>query len=75
MRLFRQVVSHKRQQGISGNKDHQQQPSEFREREAIPSYGVGLRFMVLESQRINMRLDYGRSNDSDAVYLSVGEAF
>jgi outer membrane protein assembly factor BamA len=49
--------------------------SEFREREAIPSYGIGLRFMVLESQRINMRLDYGRSNDSDAVYLSVGEAF
>jgi hypothetical protein len=49
--------------------------SEVREREAIPSYGVGLRFMVLESQRINVRLDYGRSNDSDAVYLSVGEAF
>ncbi len=41
----------------------------------IPSYGIGLRFMVLESQRINMRLDYGRSNGSDAVYLSVGEAF
>jgi len=49
--------------------------NEDREREAIPSYGFGLRFMVLESQRINMRLDYGRSNDSDAVYLSVGEAF
>ncbi|MDH3804534.1 MAG: outer membrane protein assembly factor [Gammaproteobacteria bacterium] len=49
--------------------------SEVREREAIPSYGIGLRFMVLESQRINMRLDYGRSTDSDAVYLSVGEAF
>ncbi len=49
--------------------------SEIREREAIPSYGIGLRFMVLESQRINMRLDYGRSNDSDAVYLSVGESF
>ena len=41
----------------------------------IPSYGVGLRFMVLKSKRINMRLDYGRSNDSDAVHLSVGEAF
>jgi len=27
------------------------------------------RVMVLESQRINMRLDYGRSTDSDAVYL------
>jgi len=42
---------------------------------SIPSYGIGLRFMVLESKRINMRLDYSRSKDSDAVYLSVGEAF
>jgi hypothetical protein len=49
--------------------------SEVREQEAIPSYGVGLRFMVLKSQRINMRLDYGRSKDSDAIYLSVTEAF
>jgi hypothetical protein len=49
--------------------------SEIRDRKLIPSYGVGLRFMVLESQRINMRLDYGRSNGSDAVYLSAGEAF
>ena len=49
--------------------------NEIRDRKLIPSYGIGLRFMVLESQRINMRLDYGRSNDSDAVYLSVGEAF
>ena len=49
--------------------------SEIREQEAIPSYGVGLRFMVLPSQRINMRLDYARSNDSDAIYLSVAEAF
>ena len=49
--------------------------SNIRERDAIPSYGVGLRYIVLESQRINIRLDYGRSVDSDAVYLSVGEAF
>ncbi len=49
--------------------------SETRERELIPSYGIGLRFLVLKSQRINMRLDYGRSTDSDAVYLTVGEAF
>jgi hypothetical protein len=44
-------------------------------REVIPSYGVGLRYMVLKAKRINLRLDYARSNDSDAWYLSVGEAF
>jgi hypothetical protein len=43
--------------------------------ERIPSYGFGVRFMVLQSKRINMRVDFARSDDSDAVYLSVGEAF
>lgn len=43
--------------------------------EIIPSYGVGIRFIVLKAKRINMRLDYARSDDSDAVYLAVGEAF
>ncbi len=41
----------------------------------IPSYGVGLRFMVLKSKRINMRVDYARSDNSDAIHLSVGEHF
>jgi hypothetical protein len=47
----------------------------LRDREAIPSYGVGVRFMVLAAKRINIRLDFARSTDSDAVHLSVGEAF
>jgi outer membrane protein assembly factor BamA len=46
-----------------------------REHEAIPSYGVGLRFTVLKAKRINLRLDYARSTDSDAIHVSVGEAF
>lgn len=46
------------------------------EDETIPSYGVGFRFMVLESQRINVRVDYARSdNGGEAWYLSVMEAF
>ena len=43
--------------------------------ERIPSYGVGTRFMVLKSKRINLRIDYARSDDQDAWYISVGEAF
>jgi hypothetical protein len=43
--------------------------------EKVPSYGAGIRFMVLESKRINLRLDYARSNDSEAWYFGVGEAF
>ena len=49
--------------------------SGIRDREAIPSYGVGVRFMVLVPKRISIRLDFARSTDSDAVHLSVGEAF
>jgi outer membrane translocation and assembly module TamA len=49
--------------------------SGIREREAIPSCGAGLRFTVLKAKRINLRLDYARSTDSDAIHVSVGEAF
>ncbi len=49
--------------------------SGIREHEAIPSYGAGLRFIVLKAKRINLRLDYARSTDSDAIHFSVGEAF
>ena len=46
------------------------------EDKTIPSYGVGIRWMVMESQRINVRIDYARSDDGNsAVYLGVAEAF
>jgi hypothetical protein len=43
--------------------------------ERVPSYGVGARYMLLKSKRINLRLDLARSDNSDAVYVGVGEAF
>jgi hypothetical protein len=49
--------------------------NDFRSREAIPSYGAGLRFSVLPAKRINLRVDFARSRDSDAIHVSVGEAF
>ncbi len=48
---------------------------DFRDDTFIPSYGIGLRFMVLQAKRINLRVDYARSKDSDAFYMSIGEAF
>ena len=47
----------------------------FRDRSLIPSYGAGVRFSVLPAKRVNMRLDYAKSRDSDAIHFSVGEAF
>jgi outer membrane protein assembly factor BamA len=49
--------------------------SGVRENEPIPSYGAGIRFTVLVPKRINMRLDFAHSTDSDAIYFGVGEAF
>lgn len=49
--------------------------SGIREGEPIPSYGVGLRFSVLPAKGINLRLDYARSNGSEAIHVSVGEVF
>ena len=43
--------------------------------ETTPSYGAGIRYEVLPAKRLNMRLDFGWSDNSDAIYLSVGEAF
>jgi outer membrane protein assembly factor BamA len=40
-----------------------------------PSYGAGIRFMVLKSQRINIRVDFAKSENDEAMHLSVGEAF
>jgi hypothetical protein len=45
------------------------------EDESTRSIGAGIRFEVLPEKRLNMRLDFASSDDSDGVYLSVGEAF
>ena len=49
--------------------------NDFRSRESIPSYGAGVRFTVLKAKRINLRVDFARSRDDEAVHVSVGEAF
>lgn len=38
-------------------------------------FGVGFRYMVLEAERINLRVDVARGGGSRVVYLSVTEAF
>jgi len=39
------------------------------------SYGAGLRFVFDESERINLRVDYGRGKGSDGIYFNIEEAF
>ncbi len=49
--------------------------SRLNDSSSVKSYGIGIRYMVLESQRINLRFDYARSGDDNAIYISVTEAF
>jgi outer membrane protein assembly factor BamA len=37
--------------------------------------GLGLRFLLLEAERVHVRLDYGLGAESSGFYLTVGEAF
>ncbi len=61
--------------GFAGVGQYGSSFSGFNEHEAIQSYGAGVRFMVLAAKRINLRIDYARSKDSDAIHVAVGEVF
>lgn len=41
----------------------------------LPSYGIGLRFLAFEAQRLVVRVDYGRGDEDGQIYFSVSEAF
>ena len=41
----------------------------------LPGVGVGLRYLVSEDNKLNLRLDVARGRDETTVYMSVGEAF
>ena len=39
------------------------------------SYGVGVRFGISKSEKVNLRLDYGFGKNTSGFYLTFGEAF
>lgn len=41
----------------------------------LPAAGIGLRYLVAESYGINLRVDAAVGRDSNALYVSIGEAF
>lgn len=54
----------------------QSEPNQNFADNVIESYGIGLRFMIQTTGRVNLRLDYAQSSTGDeAIYFSVGEAF
>lgn len=41
----------------------------------LPSYGLGLRYMIDKKSRLVIRTDYGRGDEDGVFYFSVSEAF
>jgi len=40
-----------------------------------PNYGVGLRFKVDKNENLNIRLDWGFSDNKNNIYIGIAEAF
>jgi len=47
----------------------------FSSNDALPGAGLGLRFRMIETYKINARIDYGWGKHDQAVYFSIGEAY
>ena len=41
----------------------------------LPGAGVGLRYLISRSQKINLRVDVARGNDETTLHIGLGEAF
>ena len=49
--------------------------SDFSLDETLPAAGLGVRFRIIETYKINARIDYGWGKGDEAVYFSIGEAY
>jgi len=49
--------------------------SDFRSGKFKFAAGFGLRYVLVEAEKFNIRIDYGIGDDSAELYLAVGEAF
>ncbi len=49
--------------------------SDLKLNELKPNYGVGLRFKIDKSENLNIRLDWGFSDNKSNIYFGIAEAF
>jgi hypothetical protein len=60
---------------FGGLGDVSEQFNSFDFSDVKPSYGIGLRYMILPSQKVNIRLDYGLGRGTHGIYINITEAF
>ena len=49
--------------------------TDVRSDDLVPSYGLGLRWLLIPRERTAIRLDYGRGRGSSGLYVGLNEAF
>ena len=49
--------------------------TDFRLKDARPSFGIGIRFAIDPEQMVNVRADFGYGEDTHGVYFNAKEAF
>lgn len=49
--------------------------SVFSTADILPAAGLGLRYRLIETYKINARVDYGWGQDDQALFISIGEAY
>jgi outer membrane protein assembly factor BamA len=49
--------------------------ADLRGRDLVPSYGLGLRWLLLPREGTTVRIDYGRGKGSGGLYVAFNEAF
>lgn len=47
----------------------------LRESRFLPTYGLGLRVLLVPAQRVTIRVDYGRGKGGGGLYIALNEAF
>ena len=60
---------------FAGAGDVAHRVSDFRFGNLRPTFGAGLRFLIDDTEDLNLRLDYGLGTRTQNYYLKVGEAF
>jgi len=59
--------------GSAGQVAHQ--PSEIAMSRFHPSYGFGIRFLIISQESLHLRMDFGFGEDESGFYLGFGEVF
>ena len=58
--------------GVAASVD---KPSQIAFKDLLPAIGVGIRFMAIPSEKINIGIDVAKGIDDWGIYFRIGEVF